>query len=82
MKRRGFVQTSVMAVATGVATVSKQTLAGDIPTSPSEIAMTDPKLIESLETIFGEHMDAELAGNLDKTWRSSPEIPDTELRII
>lgn len=29
--------------------------------------MADPTLIKTLDTIFGAHMDAELAGDLDKT---------------
>lgn len=29
--------------------------------------MTDPNLVKALETVFNAHMDAELAGDLDKT---------------
>lgn len=29
--------------------------------------MTNPKLVQKLDAIFGAHMDAELSGNLDKT---------------
>ena len=31
--------------------------------------MTDPALIKKLDTVFNAHMEAELAGDLDKTWR-------------
>jgi carboxymethylenebutenolidase len=34
---------------------------------PSENAVTNPKLIESIDAIFGKHMDAELAGDLETT---------------
>ena len=30
-------------------------------------AMADPKLVEKLDAVFNAHMDAELAGDLDKT---------------
>ena len=29
--------------------------------------MADPKLVEKLDAVFNAHMDAELAGDLDKT---------------
>jgi|GEM_PF-341183 len=75
MKRRKFIQASAMVLASSVAGVSNQTIAGQIATNLNEVAMTDPKLIESLEAIFGEHMDAELAGNLDRTMATMSENP-------
>jgi carboxymethylenebutenolidase len=37
--------------------------------------MTDQKLIESIDAIFGKHMEAELAGDLDKTLATMTDNP-------
>jgi carboxymethylenebutenolidase len=47
--------------------VSIHSVAGDEPSDPKETALTDQNLNDSVDDIFGEHMNAELAGDLDKT---------------
>jgi len=65
INRRKLIKTSVAAA--GLAGVSIHSVAGDEPSDPKETALTDQNLNDSVDDIFGEHMNAELAGDLDKT---------------
>lgn len=67
MKRRQLVKASVITAAASIVGVSIDVTASDELTSQKETIVTDQNLIDSLDAIFGEHMEAELAGDLDKT---------------
>jgi carboxymethylenebutenolidase len=66
IKRRDFVKTTTLAAVSGTLGISAAcSTTPPQATPPSKV--TDPLLIESLDAVFGEHMDAELAGDLDGT---------------
>ena len=65
INRRKLIKTSVAAA--GLAGVSVHSVASDEPSGRKETALTDQDLNDSVDDIFGEHMNAELAGDLDKT---------------
>ena len=67
MKRRSFIQTGATAVAAGMAGLSARSAAGDMLTPKNEVVMTDQTPTNPLDAVFGEHMEAELAGDLDRT---------------
>tara|TARA_B110000902_G_scaffold25808_1_gene28231 strand:- start:6401 stop:6625 length:225 start_codon:yes stop_codon:yes gene_type:complete len=67
MKRRDILQAGVATVALSSAGAPLSVSADDAATNSSPLTKTDPNLIQSIDAIFGEHMDAELAGDLDKT---------------
>lgn len=65
INRRKLIKTSVAAA--GLAGVSVHSVASDEPSGPKETVLTDQNLNDSVDAIFEEHMNAELAGDLDKT---------------
>jgi len=65
INRRKLIKTSVAAA--GLAGVSIHSVASDEPSGSKETALTDQNLNDSVDDIFGEHMNADLAGDLDKT---------------
>ena len=65
INRRKLIKTSLAAA--GLAGVNVHSVASDEPSGPKETALTDQNLNNSVDAIFREHMDAELAGDLDKT---------------
>ena len=65
--RRELIKTGAAVAVAGVAGVSVHSIASDELSSQKETALTDQNLIDSVDAIFGEHMDAELAGDLGKT---------------
>jgi carboxymethylenebutenolidase len=67
MKRRELVKTSMAMAVASVAGMSLDSTASDKLSSQKETVMTDQKLMDSVDAIFGEHMEAELAGDLDRT---------------
>ena len=73
MKRRQAVQAGVATLVLGTAGTSLLGTAIHKPTESEPLAMTDSNLINSIDSIFGEHMDAELAGDLDKTLATMSE---------
>ena len=75
MKRRDILQAGVATVALSSAGAPLSVSADDAATNSSPLTKTDPNLIQSIDAIFGEHMDAELAGDLDKTLATMSENP-------
>ena len=75
MKRRQAVQAGVATLLLGTAGTSLLGTTIHKPTDSEPLAMTDSNLIKSIDAIFGEHMDAELAGDLDKTLATMSENP-------
>ena len=75
MKRRQAVQAGVATLVLGTAGTPLLGTAAHKPTDSEPLAMTDSNLINSIDSIFGEHMDAELAGDLDKTLATMSENP-------
>ena len=75
MKRREAVQAGIATLALSAAGMSLPSSADAVTTDSRALAMTDPNLIESIDAIFGEHMEAELAGDLDKTLATMAENP-------
>ena len=65
INRRKLIKTSVAAA--GLAGVSVHSVASGEPSGPKETVLTDQNLNDSVDAIFEEHMNAELAGDLDKT---------------
>jgi carboxymethylenebutenolidase len=75
LKRRGLIKTCVFAAAASVVGIFYFPRARKAPTPKGEPSMTDQKLIESIDAIFGKHMEAELAGDLDKTLATMTDNP-------
>jgi carboxymethylenebutenolidase len=67
MKRRKFVKAATVAAAAGMVGMAIGCKPGETSQPRSEDEMTGKALRDSLDEIFGEHMDAELEGDLDKT---------------
>jgi carboxymethylenebutenolidase len=75
MKRREFVQTSITTIATGTAGISVSSYNDEAVTNSKEAMMKSPTPHTSPEAIFGKHMEAELAGDLDMTMATMTENP-------
>ena len=75
LDRRELIKTGTTVAVAGAAGVSVDSVASDEPSSQNEAASTDQNLIDSIDAIFGAHMDAELAGDLDKTLATMSENP-------
>jgi carboxymethylenebutenolidase len=67
MKRRNFVKATTAAAAAGMVGMTIGCKPGETSQPRSEDEMTGQALRDSLDEIFGKHMDAELEGDLDKT---------------
>ena len=73
--RRKLIKTGATVAVAGAAGVSVHSVASDELASQKETALTDQNLIDSVDAIFAEHMNAELAGDLDKTMATMSENP-------
>lgn len=73
INRRDLIKTS-LAVAS-LSSVSVDSIASNKPYQSKEPVLTNQNLTESIDAIFGEHMEAELAGDLDKTMATMSENP-------
>ena len=75
MERREFVKKGAVAAASAEAGLSLSG-AADKPEAGQEGAMkTNEALADQLDEIFGEHMEAELAGDLDRTMETMTSNP-------
>ena len=75
MKRRNLMKNGVAVAVAGAAGVTINASASDQDAVDNPSVSSNQELIDSVDAIFGEHMDAELNGDLDRTLATMTENP-------
>ena len=75
MKRRNLMKNGVAVAVAGAAGVTMNASASDQDAVDNPSVSSNQELIDSVDAIFGEHMDAELNGDLDRTLATMTENP-------
>ena len=84
IKRRTLMKNGVAVAIAGAAGVTINASASDQDADENLTVSTNQELIDSIDAIFGEHMDAELNGDLDRTlatMTSNPHIVNVPTMI-
>ena len=75
MKRRNLMKNGVAVAVAGAAGVTMNASASDQDAVDNPSVSSNQELIDSVDAIFGEHMDAELNGDLDRTLATMTDNP-------
>lgn len=75
IKRRNLMKNGVAVAVAGAAGVTIKASASDQDAVDNPSVASNQELIDSVDAIFGEHMDAELNGDLDRTLATMTENP-------